>query len=129
ADLNRRVFAPRRLAHIVGWVGIGMLIVMFVFALFPAAIAPYDSTKSVALPLQKPGRENILGTNDLGQDLFSKLIAGTRASLLTGVIVSLIAGFIGVILGLASGYLGGWVDALLMRITDLVLVLPFLPLV
>ena len=129
ADLHRRVFAPRRLAHIVGWVGIGMLIVMFVFALFPAAIAPYDSTKSVALPLQKPGKENILGTNDLGQDLFSELIAGTRASLFTGIIVSFIAVLAGVLVGLVSGYLGGWIDSLLMRITDLILVLPFLPLV
>lgn len=129
ADLNTRTFAPRRLAHIVGWVGVCTLIIMFVLALFPTAVAPYDSTKSVALPLQKPGKENILGTNDLGQDLFSELIAGTRASLFTGVIVSLIAVLMGVIVGLASGYLGGWVDSLLMRITDLILVLPFLPLV
>jgi len=129
ADLNSRISPPRRLARFSRWTGTFVLILMLVFAFFPTVIAPYDSTKTVALPLQKPGRENILGTNDLGQDLFSELIAGTRASLLTGVIVSLIAVFIGVIVGLASGYLGGWVDALLMRITDLVLVLPFLPLV
>lgn len=129
ADLNHRVAAPRRLAHIVGRIGVCMLIIMFVLALFPTAIAPYDSTKSVALPLQKPGKENILGTNDLGQDLFSELIAGTRTSLFTGMIVSLIAVLAGVFIGLVSGYLGGWVDSLLMRITDLILVLPFLPLV
>ncbi len=65
-----------------------VLAVLLTFALFPGAIAPYDATKSVAMPLQKPGKGNILGTNDLGQDLFSELIAGTRASLLTGLIVS-----------------------------------------
>jgi ABC-type dipeptide/oligopeptide/nickel transport system permease subunit len=102
---------------------------MFTFAFFPDRVAPYDPTKTVALPLQKPGKVNILGTNDLGQDLFSELIAGTRASLLTGVIVSLITVFIGAVVGLTSGYLGGWIDSLLMRITDLILVLPFLPLV
>ena len=129
ADLNQRISPPRRLARFSGWIGAFVLILLLAFAFFPTVIAPYDSTKIVALPLQKPGRENILGTNDLGQDLFSELIAGTRASLLTGVIVSLIAVFIGAIVGLASGYLGGWVDSLLMRLTDLILVLPFLPLV
>jgi len=129
ADLNQRISSPRRLARFSGWIGAFVLILMLAFAFFPTVIAPYDSTKTVALPLQKPGRENILGTNDLGQDLFSELIAGTRASLLTGVIVSLIAVFIGAMVGLSSGYLGGWVDSLLMRITDLILVLPFLPLV
>jgi ABC-type dipeptide/oligopeptide/nickel transport system permease subunit len=129
ADLNQRISPPRRLARFAGWIGMCVLTLLFVFALFPKAVAPYDSTERVALPLQKPGRENILGTNDLGQDLFSELIAGTRASLLTGVIVSLITVFIGAIIGLTSGYLGGWIDSLLMRITDLILVLPFLPLV
>lgn len=129
ADLNQRISPPRRLARFSGWIGVFVLILMLAFAFFPTVIAPYDSTKTVALPLQKPGRENILGTNDLGQDLFSELIAGTRASLLTGVIVSLIAVFFGATVGLTSGYLGGWVDSLLMRITDLILVLPFLPLV
>jgi peptide/nickel transport system permease protein len=118
-----------RLARVVGWAGSFVLTLMLIFAFFPNSIAPYDATERVALPLQKPGEENILGTNDLGQDLFSELIAGTRASLFTGLIVSIIAVSIGTIAGLASGYMGGWLDSLLMRITDLILVLPFLPLV
>ena len=125
--------APRRrtllLARIVGWAGSFVLALMLVFAFFPNAVAPYDSTERVGLPLQKPGAENILGTNDLGQDLFSELIAGTRASLFTGLIVAIIAVSIGTVVGLASGYLGGWIDSFLMRLTDLILVLPFLPLV
>ena len=119
----------RRLTHISGWIGLLLLIVMLILATFPSAIAPYDSTERVALPLQRPNTSNVLGTNDLGQDLFSELIAGTRASLFTGLIVATIAIFIGTIIGLASGYLGGWIDSLLMRLTDLILVLPFLPLV
>jgi len=106
-----------------------VLTLLLIFALFPQVIAPYDSTERVALPLQRPGAENLFGTNDLGQDLFSELIAGTRASLFTGLSVSLIAVCVGAIAGLASGYLGGWIDSLLMRLTDLILVLPFLPLV
>jgi ABC-type dipeptide/oligopeptide/nickel transport system permease subunit len=113
----------------VGWIGSFVLALMLVFAFFPHAVAPYDSTERVGLPLQKPNGENILGTNDLGQDLFSELIAGTRASLLTGIIVALIGVSAGTIIGLLSGYLGGWIDSLLMRLTDLILVLPFLPLV
>lgn len=118
-----------RLARVVGWAGSSVLALMLIFAFFPNIVAPYDATERVALPLQKPGEENILGTNDLGQDLFSELIAGTRASLFTGLIVSLIAVSVGTIAGLISGYLGGWIDSFLMRLTDLILVLPFLPLV
>ncbi len=129
ADLNHRSSLPRRLARLAGSIGIFVLTLMLIFALFPQVVAPYDSTERVALPLQRPGDENILGTNDLGQDLFSELIAGTRASLFTGVIVSLIAVCLGAVVGLTSGYLGGWLDSLLMRLTDLILVLPFLPLV
>src|SRR6185503_4121565 len=76
-----------------------------------------------------PNAENILGTNDLGQDLLSELIAGTRASLFTGLIVAVISVSVGTVIGLVSGYLGGWIDSFLMRLTDLILVLPFLPLV
>ena len=138
-DSNRRISRTlrrqhvqnkaRRLAGVAGWIGTLILAMMLMLAIFPASIAPYDSTERVALPLQKPIQKNILGTNDLGQDLFSELVAGTRASLFTGIIVSFIAVFTGTIIGITSGYLGGWVDSLLMRITDLILVLPFLPLV
>ncbi|MDQ2692689.1 MAG: ABC transporter permease [Chloroflexota bacterium] len=119
----------RRLAGIAGWIGIFILIGMLLLAVFPGTFAPYDPAERVALPLQKPNPENLLGTNDLGQDLFSELITGTRASLFTGLIVAFVAVAIGTAIGLTSGYLGGWLDSLLMRLTDLILVLPFLPLV
>lgn len=131
--LPRQARSPKRttlrLARLVGWAGSFVLAMMLVFAFFPDVVAPYDSTERVALPLQKPNEENILGTNDLGQDLFSELIAGTRASLVTGIIVAVLSVSLGTIIGLVSGYLGGWIDSLLMRLTDLILVLPFLPLV
>jgi ABC-type dipeptide/oligopeptide/nickel transport system permease subunit len=127
---SRPRFHPgRHLTRVASWTGIFVLAVMLGLALFPGMIAPYDSTERVAPPLQRPGAGNILGTNDLGQDLFSELIVATRASLFTGLIVSLIAVSTGTVVGIASGYLGGWVDSLLMRITDLILVFPFLPLV
>lgn len=127
--MTRRLFQRRGLIRLTGWVGICVLTLLLALAFFPNSIAPFDATERVALPLQKPNDENILGTNDIGQDLFSELIAGTRASLLTGIIVAFISIIVGTIIGLVSGYLGGWVDSLLMRLTDLILVLPFLPLV
>ena len=119
----------RHLIRVSSWIGMILLTFLLTLAVIPNIIAPYDSTERVALPLQKPNEENILGTNDLGQDLFSELIAGTRASLFTGLIVSFISVLFGTIVGLLSGYIGGWADSLLMRLTDLILVLPFLPLV
>ena len=139
ADAAPRIFSTlrhssrqggdRRLIRLTGWVGGLVLTLLLILAFFPNFIAPYDATERVALPLQKPGADFLLGTNDIGQDLMSELIAGTRASLFTGLIVSFISVLIGTVVGLVSGYLGGWVDSLLMRLTDLILVLPFLPLV
>jgi len=125
----QRQFNNRYTVRITGWIGIFVMTVLLALAIFPSRFAPYDASERVALPLQKPTHENILGTNDIGQDLFSELITGTRASLFTGLIVSLISVLIGTLIGVTSGYLGGWTDALLMRLTDLILVLPFLPLV
>ncbi len=126
---TRRISPSRRLIRLTSGFGVLTLLLLLAFAAFPSVFAPFDATERVALPLQKPNEENILGTNDIGQDLFSELIAGTRASLFTGLIVAFISILIGAIIGLVSGYVGGWADSLLMRFTDLILVLPFLPLV
>ena len=128
-DHQPRLTSPRRLARLASWIGILVLTGLLLLAIFPERFAPYDPTKRVALPLQKPSKDFLLGTNDLGQDLFSELIVGTRASLFTGLIVSFLAVALGVWVGLLGGYLGGWTDSLLMRLTDLILVMPFLPLV
>ena len=121
--------SSRNLIRLSGWIGMILLTLLLTLAVVPNLIAPYDSTERVAPPLQKPNADNILGTNDLGQDLFSELIAGTRASLFTGLIVSFFSVVFGALVGLTSGYVSGWADSLLMRLTDLILVLPFLPLV
>ena len=127
--MKSRLSSSRRMVRLSSGLGICILTLMLALALFPSSFAPYDATERVALPLQKPNHDNILGTNDIGQDLFSELIAGTRASLFTGLSVAFISILIGTSIGLVSGYLGGWADSLLMRFTDLILVLPFLPLV
>ncbi len=129
SGIARRLFSARRLARLAGWTGAGLLTLLLLLAIAPKTFAPYNASVRVALPLQRPSAKYLLGTNDIGQDLLSELIWGTRASLLTGLVVSSVSVLIGVCVGLLSGYLGGWIDALLMRLTDLILVMPFLPLV
>jgi ABC-type dipeptide/oligopeptide/nickel transport system permease subunit len=73
-----------------------------------------------------PGGEFLLGTDHLGRDVLVRLAYGARASLTVGVVASLAAAFIGVIVGLLAGYFGGWADAVLSRITDFVMSIPFL---
>lgn len=127
--MTRRFLSAPRLARLTGAFGTLTFLMLLALACFPSAFAPYDPSERVGLPLQKPNAENLLGTNDIGQDLFSELIAGTRVSLFSGLIVSFISISAGTLIGLASGYLGGWLDSFLMRLTDIILVMPFLPLV
>jgi ABC-type dipeptide/oligopeptide/nickel transport system permease subunit len=106
-----------------------MLLSLILLATFPQAVAPYDPGERVGRPFQPPGPEFRLGTNDIGQDLLSELIWGTRVSLFTGLLVGLVAAPLGTVVGLVSGYRSDVISVLLLRLVDLTLVLPFLPLV
>jgi peptide/nickel transport system permease protein len=120
---------PARLYRSVGLAGLTVLLVLTILALFPGAIAPYDPAELVGRPFLRPSAEFLLGTNDIGQDLLSELIWGTRASLFTGLIVGLVSVTIGVGVGLLSSYYDNWPSTILLGLVDLTLVLPFLPLV
>lgn len=109
-----------------GWTLFGLLCLL---ALFPAAFSPYDPTEQVGPPLASPSRAFPLGTNDIGQDLLSELVWGARTSLATGLGAALLATVLGTAAGLLSGYQNTLVGELLVRLSDLTLVLPFLPLV
>jgi peptide/nickel transport system ATP-binding protein len=112
----------------LGLLGACMLMALVSVALFAPLIAPYDPTETVGRPFLPPGPHYTLGTNDVGQDIFSELIYGARISLLIGFVGAVLATAIGVIVGLAAGGFGGKTEALLMRLVDLVLSVPFLPL-
>lgn len=107
-------------------VGVVMLAVIVTLALL-APLSPYDPLASnLAVRAQGPSWAHPFGTDALGRDLFTRALYGGRISLLVGSLVALIALAIGVPVGALAGYFGGWVDNVLMRITDAMLALPTL---
>jgi peptide/nickel transport system permease protein len=108
---------------------IGVLIIVLVtFAAIGAeAIAPFSPTaQNLRDRLQPPGLTHLLGTDNLGRDVLSRTIYGAQVSLVVGVAAALLAGSLGVVLGLFAGYLGGWSDALVSRVADVQQAIPFL---
>ena len=114
----------RRKGAVIGLVAIATFILLALFAPF---VAPYDPiATSWGLVRKPPSALHWFGTDDLGRDILARVIYGARASLMAGAISVGIALTIGVPLGLLSGYRGGFVDALISRITDAMLACPFL---
>ena len=117
--------------HKQGRIGLIIVLVLVFAAVFAEWLAPYDPY-DVTQRAEKglaPSMEHLLGTSiTTGQDVFSMLLYGTRVSLSVGIITGLSIAVIGAILGVAAGYLGGIVDMLLMRIVDIMIVVPTLPL-
>src|SRR6187551_1927574 len=107
--------------------GLAFVVFFVALAVFAPLLSPYDpAAQSWSAVRKAPSALYWFGTDDVGRDVLSRVIFGTRASLLAGVISVGIALSIGVPLGLTAGYLGGWVDAILSRITDAMLAVPFL---
>jgi peptide/nickel transport system permease protein len=103
----------------------GILAVFLAGAVLGPAIAPADPVEQdLARRLEPPGREHLLGTDEFGRDVLSRLIHGTRISLLVGLVSVGIGVALGGTLGLVTGYFGGWVDHLGMRIMDIALAFP-----
>lgn len=117
--------------HKQGRIGLIIVLVLVFAAVFAEWLAPYDPY-DVTQRAEKglaPSMEHLLGTSiTTGQDVFSMLLYGTRVSLSVGIITGLSIAVIGAILGVAAGYLGGIVDMILMRIVDIMIVVPTLPL-
>ncbi|MGX6980233.1 ABC transporter permease [Vagococcus elongatus] len=109
---------------------LGLFIVILVVfcAIFANIIAPYpnDVTGTVNFSSMNlaPGKENIFGTDEIGRDIFSRVLFGARYSLVMGVMVLIIAIAIGVPLGLIAGYWGGKINGIIMRLTDIFLAIP-----
>ena len=106
---------------------LGGLVVAFLFtiAIFAPAITPYDPNAiNVQNILEPPGFTHPFGTDDIGRDILSRIIWGSRISLSVGFVAVGISTFIGVMLGAITGYYGGWVDRVIMRFVDIMLSIP-----
>ncbi|MDK2791748.1 MAG: peptide/nickel transport system permease protein [Deferribacteres bacterium] len=105
----------------------GLVIVVFfiLVSIFAPLIAPYDPTSiNVKEIFQAPSSKHIFGTDELGRDVFSRVVYGTRVSIFVGFVAVFISIAIGTILGLVAGYFGGIVDIILMRFVDIMLCFP-----
>lgn len=116
-------------AHHLAKISLVILVVVGLAALFAPVVAPYDPDAIVGTFSGAPCKEFILGTDQIGRDVFSRLLYATRISLLVGSLATVISTVIGVVLGLIAGYFGGVADMLLMRFTDMVMSFPYILLV
>ncbi len=119
---------PRVRFPVIGWLGLGIVGVFVGVALASPYISPYRVIELAGRPLESPSGSHLLGTNGVGQDVATQLLSGARVSLF----VALVAGggtlLIGSFVGMVAGWAGGTADAVLMRLVDLVLVIPKIPL-
>ncbi len=112
-----------------GMIGMFLVLLFVTMGVFAPILAPYDPNKTmVGERSDNPSASHPLGTDRLGRDIFSQMIYGAQISLLIGLSAAFISLFIGTLFGLISGYYGGWIDIILMRITDFFIQLPALPL-
>ena len=112
----------------LGRVGATILVLFVIGAVFAPVFAPHDPTVRTAEPFAAPSLAHPLGANDVGQDILSELLFASRISLTVGIVTACLATVLGVTIGVVSGYLRGPVDGVLMRGVDVILSLPFLPL-
>ena len=122
---RRVLFMAQR--HVLGAAGLVIMAVFVLTAIFADFIARYDPlTVDSARALARPSWAHWMGTDSFGRDVFSRIIHGARISLAVGIGSTALGGTIGVIVGLTSGYLSGWVDLVFQRVSDVLQALPLL---
>jgi peptide/nickel transport system permease protein len=111
--------------HKLALVGLAVLGLLCLSAALPWSIAPYDPlAMEMRDRLLPPSAAHLMGTDDFGRDILSRVIYGARISLQVAVIAVGIAGTVGISLGLCAGYFGGWVDTVIMRVMDVIFAFP-----
>lgn len=122
-------FWQRFCRHRVAVVCLVLLALLIAAAVLAPVIAPYSPTKISGGFSKPPDAAHLLGTDKVGRDMFSRVLYAMRSSLLVGALATVISTAIGVLLGLTSGYFGGWVDRVIMSFTDMVMSFPYILLV
>ncbi len=115
--------------HKLAAIGLVFIVTAVLFAVFAPLIAPFNPNKVVGDFGAPPTKSFLLGTDQVGRDVFSRLLYGMRISLFVGITATLLSTVIGVVLGLLSGYFGGALDMIIMRFTDMVMSFPYILLV
>ncbi len=109
----------------MGAFGLATVTIMACLALFAPVIAPYPPiTQHPGMELQPPSSQFLLGSDDLGRDLLSRILFGARVSFVVGILATALGALVGVSTGLLSGYFGGWIDSVIMRFYDALLAFP-----
>lgn len=122
-----KLIVKRILRNRLAVAGLTFIGFIFFIAVFAPYIAPYDPYKiNVYKVLEPPSNEHLFGTDELGRDVFSRIIFGARISLKVGFLAMGIAIFTGTILGAIAGYYGRWIDTVIMRVVDVMLAFPTL---
>lgn len=133
SDITRESYAQtvwrRFRRHHLATVSVVVVVLIGLAALFAPVIAPYHPDEIVGGFSKAPSAQHWLGTDQIGRDVFSRLLYAARVSLLVGILATAISTVIGVILGLIAGYFGGVADMIIMRFTDMVMSFPYILLV
>jgi peptide/nickel transport system permease protein len=123
---ERRLLAlPQSSSTVANWIGVSLAIVVTLIVIAVPLLAPHDPLMPAGMPLQAPGNHGfLLGTDSIGRDSLSRVLYGARSSWFAALVVVAVGLLIGGLVGLIAGATGGWVDSMLMRITDAFLSLP-----
>lgn len=119
---------PEERSPAIGWIGAVIVGAFVLLALSAPVIAPYRPSALSGGPLEAPSARHLLGTNRIGQDIASQMLEGARSSLLVAVVAGAGTLLLGATVGLLAGWWGGWPDHALMRLVDVCLATPRLPL-
>jgi peptide/nickel transport system permease protein len=123
--VRRRLPLPQSRAALLNWIGFSLVFIVTLVVIAVPLLAPHDPLLPVGLPLQAPGKNGfLLGTDSVGRDILSRVLYGARSSWFAALVVVAVGLSFGGLVGLVAGTMGGWVDSLLMRITDAFLSLP-----
>ncbi len=114
-------------ANRLAMVGLGIVTLLILIAALADVLAPYDPVLGGDLRLERllpPSAAHLMGTDDQARDIFSRILFGARLTLMVVALVAVIATPVGLLVGTTAGYFGGWVDTVLMRVTDIFLAFP-----
>lgn len=112
--------------HPIGFMGLVVVLLVLLMAIFAPLVAPYEPSAQAARRLLPPSSANLMGTDELGRDVFSRIVYGARTSLYVGLLSVSIASLLGITTGTLAGYIGGNFDTIIMRVVDIIFAFPTL---